>query len=565
MDHLMPLTALTIICVLFFSICAEVRLQMRLLKEIEFSSYRALKHARLKDLGDFNVIIGPNNCGKTSILNAIALLGRIGIVAGTSFLCPSCNEAYNALGNTQNITASHDPREEYLLIPQIKLTFAFNMDQVARICSDIAEKGKKILETAKFGDATKKHLSQEFAEGRLTLKQQPNRTLIAEHISVLIDQNVKQQIFNNILFCPEDRLQSYKGNDFPSFLASKDFTTTDQAELTNFIKEVIDSKIVSMRHSLNLVKMLEEKTFDTTIAEQGSGVKSLLCLVADILSEKQAKILLIDEPELGLNPSAKHAFLKFLLRQSEEKQIFLSTHDPTFVNPILWKAENTSVYLFSTIENDFVKVNLAESRENPDTFAGYLPHTTSLKQIHIYVEGSLDVYILQAFLENYVKMRFHHWYRIFNKVGIYHLAGDFWMHLLYTIPKKPYASIVILDGDKKELAIKVLENFASIEKNRFEMLHSLDEIRAKKSMMESRGLPLPCYVYCLKHSTIEEYLDSIPNPKEDGPLVAYEMKHVPQEIEKIFETLFSFAGIQIEKRVQENNEELRSKTQEEFL
>jgi len=48
------------------------------------------------------------------------------------------------------------------------------------------------------------------------------------------------------------------------------------------------------------------------------------------------EIVLIDEPELGLNPLVKQESLKFLLAESKERQIFIATQDPTFVN--LWGA-----------------------------------------------------------------------------------------------------------------------------------------------------------------------------------------------------------------------------------
>jgi len=254
--------------------------------------------------------------------------------------------------------------------------------------------------------------------------------------------------------------------------------------------------------------------------------------------------LLVDEPELGLNPAGKHALLKFLLEQTKETQIFLATHDPTFVNPILWSRENVSIYLFSLINDDFVKVNLIESQEDPNTFAGYLPHTTSLKQMHIYVEGSLDVHIFQIFLEKYAKEKFHKWYQIVNKVGIYHLGGDFWSHLLYTIPKKPYSAIVILDGDKMQLADEALKKYNAIEQDRFRMFDSPLEI---KKSLEVKDQSETCPVYCLRQSEIEDYLDPKPTSKAEGPLTAQKMSDVPKEIKNIFEATFRLANIETDR------------------
>ena len=256
------------------------------------------------------------------------------------------------------------------------------------------------------------------------------------------------------------------------------------------------------------------------MTEQGSGVKSLICLIADIISKKRAKLLLIDEPKLGLNPYGKHELLKFLLKQSKEKQVLIANHDPTFFNPILWNKENVSIYLYSYVQNDFVKIDLTKSKQDPNTFAGFLPHTTCLKGIHIYVEGTSDAYTLQIFLDKYLK-KFRKWYVLRNKIGIFHLSGDFWCHLLYTIPKNPFLTIVILDGDKREEAIKVVEKQSKIEKNRFQFFDNLDEL-SKMKIRNSSNAGSVCPVYCLMRPNIEKYLTPTPkNKNEDPEAVSY--------------------------------------------
>lgn len=56
---------------------------------IRVENYRQLQSAKLEDLADLNIIIGPNNCGKTSLLLAIEVLSRID-VGGYAFACKTC-------------------------------------------------------------------------------------------------------------------------------------------------------------------------------------------------------------------------------------------------------------------------------------------------------------------------------------------------------------------------------------------------------------------------------------------------------------------------------------------
>ena len=44
-----------------------------MLNEFTIEAYRGLKNLELKDLKKVNIFVGPNNCGKTSILESIIL------------------------------------------------------------------------------------------------------------------------------------------------------------------------------------------------------------------------------------------------------------------------------------------------------------------------------------------------------------------------------------------------------------------------------------------------------------------------------------------------------------
>lgn len=553
---------------------------MHLLQKIEINNYLNLKNAQLENLMDLNIIIGPNNCGKTSILRAIDFLHRIRFGRyGDPFECKLCAPSYGENDSLLSLDGEISERERFLNKHDTRIVFTFNAEEIERSLPYLTDSRDKILNGTlahqsesqvrdeidrlrKSKDmkgidqanvleciyTQKAHASKEFSEPKIVLKQRKDRKLRTEHVSFLINRELSESVLQTMIFCPDARLDSYKGNSVPDYIRSKNLPTLEQATMVRFLRDLADMKLVDIRQNMDLIRIVEDTRFDTTIGEQGSGIKSLICLVADILAGTQNKMLLIDEPELGLNPSGKQAFLKLLIGQSKEKQIFIATHDPTFVNPLLWSSQSVSVYLYSVIERKFVKVDLEESKTDPNTFAGYLPHTTSLKQVHIYVEGSLDVYIFQIFLEEYVKANYENWYEVINRIGIYHLAGDFWSHLLYTIPEYPYFSIVVLDGDKRELASSIPKKYDAIKKNRFRFFSSISEM---EKLLHGRKEPendIPSPIVCLQRPEIEDYLEPKPALKEHGPLVAQQMKHVPEEIAQIFSATLRLAGTEAPKK-----------------
>ena len=62
-----------------------------MLRKIEIGCYRGLKDIVLSDIGKINVIIGENNSGKTSILEALQLL------CGREITEPDLNLIYHEL------------------------------------------------------------------------------------------------------------------------------------------------------------------------------------------------------------------------------------------------------------------------------------------------------------------------------------------------------------------------------------------------------------------------------------------------------------------------------------
>ncbi len=257
-------------------------------------------------------------------------------------------------------------------------------------------------------------------------------------------------------------------------------------------------------------------------------------------------IVIIDDPELGLNPLAKQEFLKFLIGESQNKQIFIATQDPTFVNPVLLGKGKVSIYLYSVYDDAFRKINMTQNEEDPNSFAGYLPHTVSLKGIHIYVEGPSDVYIFQIWLEKFMKEKSpDNWFKILNKVGIFHLEGDNWKYLLYTIPKKPYKCIVILDGDKRKDAENTCEKYNNSKANtaRFEYCVDLETVRnvfrEENKYRDNKRHP----IYCLEEECIEKYLfpehTNIPanfQKTKKGPEIAQKVL-ISQEIMELFDVI----------------------------
>jgi len=505
---------------------------MIIIKDLKIKNYRNIKNIKLSDLKDLNILIGPNNCGKTNILKLISSLRELNIDGAFHYSCEKCKKLQESSTEFKGIYLPVKHEDFYLMeAPErvkVKLEILFNREQIDDLVPRVLKKQEERL-----GKITtlRHHIKDSI------IMESSATGLYGVHFSPFIHKDIIEEIKRTILYCPEERLQNYKKKDFVDYIRERKLRASQKRRWIDFLSKIVDAKIDDERYE-NLIRKVNGREFETKISEQGSGVRSLVCLAVDILFS-DAKIVLIDEPELGLNPFVKQEFLKFLVGESKGRQIFIATHDPTFVNPIIWKNESVSVFFYSLVKGEFVRIDLEESKEDPDTFAGYMPHTTSLKDTHIYVEGASDVYILQIFLQKYLKKIYKNWIQVWNKIGIYHLAGDFCMHLLYTVPNHPYRCLIIFDGDKKQQVEEVCEKYklANINIPKFRFCKNIKEL---KNVFLSDAHP----IYCLKRNCIEKYLkpdyrNSSYDKKRDGPKIAEAMKKIPKEIEDIFDIITS--------------------------
>jgi len=489
---------------------------------------------------DLNILIGPNNCGKTNILELLSLFSKIHCGEVYPYLCEECNKFREKISG---ITLSLQPEDFRLrrdpTKTKVSVKFSLNHDAINKLFPGILRKQKEKL----------KEVSCKNVKAQIEMEtMETDYNLYGKHISPFIDKNIIEKLNRYIRYCPERRLQKYWNKGFAEYIRQKVVRGTQWRSLIEFLK-IIDPKIVDEKGHENLIMKINGEDFEASILEQGSGVRSLICLAADILFS-DAKIVLVDEPELGLNPFVEQEFLKFLLAECESKQIFIATHSPTFVNPILWKNEKVSIYFYSPIIENFKRINLKENKEDPEVFAGYLPHTTTLKDIQIYVEGTSDVYIFQIWLEKFLRKEMpENWFEILNKVGIFHLGGDNWHHLLYTIPKPPpYNCIIILDGNKRRDAVSICEKYNKlmINASKFKFCEDINEVGKTLCSKKEHA------VYCLKENCIEKYI--IPdfdcknpprnyNKRTDGPKKADKIDEVPNEIKQLFQEIFRSLGL----------------------
>lgn len=224
----------------------------------------------------------------------------------------------------------------------------------------------------------------------------------------------------------------------------------------------------------------------------GDGILSVFVACSALFDAPDKSVVVIDEPELSLHPALQRRFLKVLLRYSKTHQIIVSTHSPYFVN---WEAIAIgNANLIRVHKEDGNSICYQLSDDIKKKFAGLLkdannPHVLGLEANEIFfledkiilVEGQEDVVIYNRIAKQLGKTfegNFFGW-------GV---GGASKMEMFLDLFKElGYKKVVaILDGDKKEDAEKLQEAFPEYK---IETIWA-DDVRDKpqREIKEKKGI-----------------------------------------------------------------------------
>ena len=168
---------------------------------------------------------------------------------------------------------------------------------------------------------------------------------------------------------------------------------------SNFVKQVGELNKYLERVGLPeaVIGKAQNISFEgVPVVSHGSGIRSMLPILA-ALTDPTIEVLLIDEPELSLEPKLQKMLRDILLEQSETKRIIISTHSHLFIN----RGDYSSNYVVN--KNDEVTAKpLSSQSELFDlvfTLLGNSVQDLFFPGNFLIVEGASDQVIMEKALE----------------------------------------------------------------------------------------------------------------------------------------------------------------------
>lgn len=288
---------------------------------LQIDNLRGIKHAELKDFARINLLFGKNNCGKSTILEALFL------VSGQSN--PTLPLTINMLRNYNGFSERDLDIEFYNLDPKNKIEISTTGDQNrwVKITQIVSNSNTVTLETLAKGDTAKsgKHygLRLDFSIGNSD-KTYSSQVVIKEgdkeNGKVSVDDRYKETVYSQ--YIPSNWSQSSMYEEFARIVANKKEKGVLDA-LRKIDDEIKDIQLVS-----------DEILIDIGASQRlpinmvGDGLRKLLMIIVSIY-RCRGGVLLIDEIDNGLHFSAMKILWQIILSAAEENdvQLFASTHN----------------------------------------------------------------------------------------------------------------------------------------------------------------------------------------------------------------------------------------------
>jgi putative ATP-dependent endonuclease of OLD family len=465
------------------------------LSKVTINNYKGLQHLSL-DVENISIIIGPNNCSKSTVLQAIDQFGK-----SDKLLDESCYYRHDTSREISFLATFIEVTEEEIELHGIRNSIHEPTGNF--IVRAVYEYGVPVRRSSKTSGEPTHDLNIEGWDGRMgggnngshflnvfpeilyipavrhaneEIKNSSDyiKTLTQLYKEVIMETEeyvsatrANTELQNRINSHTNERISFFQ-NEVKSFL--NDITSTSVDFKINFkpIEEFISS-------SVNTI--FNYNGINTSIEHQGNGVQrtfivSILKGFRKYRSEfppegrgqiaaRRPLIIAIEEPELYLHPHVARVFKDTLYNLADDRffQVIATSHSPNFID--LSKSNRTLVRFSLDLNNDVLANQVSsdiyglpgDERDKFQALLKFNPHLNEVffAQQAILVEGDTEVVALRQIAEKLIESGLLS-SEVFHKTSIVNCAGKPTMYVVLNVLNNfgiPYT--VIHDMDITEL------------------------------------------------------------------------------------------------------------------
>lgn len=335
--------------------------------------YRGINNLKIEQLNQVNLIVGDNNCGKTSLLEALQLFGTSGNLANVYRIARQRESTFGVSSNSiyENFICMfpHDGSDL-----EIKISGECNGKIIAFTLEGIQ---KKILIDAKELDRVTLRELEEISEeletdafdGTIFFQygdeEQQEKVDINRFSRLSGIPLLKTNEFSIVYISPFEHL---KGNTIGQIIRNDGYKEICLKALQLFDPDIVDIMIFRSDIGNRPVEYLKHRKLgNMPLSTFGDGIKKVLVL-ANAIARAAGGVLLIDEIETAIHKKYYDDIFRFIVKACKTfgVQTFITTHSLEAIDGLL----ATQDYEEQTAEDNISVVTL--KREDNNTYSRVL-------------------------------------------------------------------------------------------------------------------------------------------------------------------------------------------------
>lgn len=323
------------------------------LESVTIKNFRGIREGEIKGLVDVNVLIGRNNCGKSTVAEAITNLARsphgggqpdpLGREVIAEWRRLRCD------GNDRDLWYRHDVSEAIEILGRIS-----DAGEVVRELGVSAQGGAGLRPT------------------RNEVNENPSNASAASSLAFLP---------STFVFWPEDgKNRNIENRVWVGLLGSR----RDRL-LTRAINDVFGTSAESITVTPDGRTMLLFAEIGLSLDVQGDGLRTAMrCLMA--LATRENTLMILEEPECHQHPASLRRFASVLctLARDQGVQLLLTSHSMECVAAFMAAAEQVGAE-GATFHLKLVDGSLESRKLDKDTVEGLLDTGLDVRNLDLYV------------------------------------------------------------------------------------------------------------------------------------------------------------------------------------
>ena len=316
---------------------------MAFMNKICIDEFRGIKHLKIEHLKQVNLIVGDNNCGKTSVLEALELLRTSGNLANVYRIARQ-RESLSVMGSNSifdNFLCMFPKNNGNQLL--ISVSGICNDKDISFVMQ--GERDRVLLDTKEL--TGRKYKSQDFPEGEIETdmfrgsiclsygewkKESP--ISVNQYSSVTGTPSSDMDQFNIIYVSPFEHL---RGSIISRIIRNETYKQICIKALQLFDPDIEDMMIFRSDVGNRPVEYLRHRKLgDMPISSYGDGIKKVLAL-SNAIAQAADGILLIDEIETSIHKKYYDDIFRFIVKACKtfNVQIFITTHSIEVIDGLL--------------------------------------------------------------------------------------------------------------------------------------------------------------------------------------------------------------------------------------